>query len=420
MRDSAKGPSSGYIYQFEIGLLELAKLNKGEAVSIEHVDDVAVIDNKGTYMFTIQAKHSITASSSNFGNTSEDLWKTLNLWIAKLESGMLKKENKFIAITNNTIPENAIIRKFSNKRFSEILIMINSIKDEQERKLNEKIKKKQENKTKNIEKDSKGENVGSSHKKIISRIKEVLSKETYLQSIVENFEFREKVSVKELFLNKIFISAAEVNVQDNIYHTFLGWIQDKSKEYWLDKKQAIFSKEDFDVKYNSIRDNHSLVNAIFRGKKSIESMEPIDLNFISRDELYVRQIEDIDRYEKEEIINKAILDFIYKDVEMLYQIKNNPMLTKSDFKDFEDKCEEHWRSIKRKHIRKHIERYTLDELNDLAIDIYDEIMNDLKLYFQDSWGFDDSNKYIQNGTFLSLTNDLKIGWHPDWEKRYKS
>ena len=47
MKDSAKGPSSGYIYQFEIGLLQLTKLNQGEAISIEHVDDVAVLDSKG-------------------------------------------------------------------------------------------------------------------------------------------------------------------------------------------------------------------------------------------------------------------------------------------------------------------------------------------------------------------------------------
>lgn len=398
MKDSAKGPSSGYIYQFEIGLLELTNLNQDEAISIEHIDDVAILDAKGTYVFTIQAKHSITSSASNFGNTSEDLWKTINIWISKLKSGVLVKGNKFIAVTNKKIPSNAIIKDFSTKSFSEIITEVEAIKKDQEDKLNKK--------------NDIGEK-GNSHKKTIFQ-------KTHFQSIVENFEFKEMLSVKELFLNKIFSSKAEQNVKDNIYHAFLGWIQDKSKEFWLDKKDAIFKKEHFDAKYNSIRDNHSLINAIFRTKSFIENSNQIDLNTVNKNENYIKQIEDIDRYEKEDILKKAILDFIYRDIEMVYQIKNSPTLTRTDFEIFEKKCQDYWSDVKRKYIKKNIVEYTDDELNELAINIYDEIMIDLKLDFQDSWGFNDSNRYIQNGTFLSLTNVLKIGWHPNWEKKYKS
>jgi len=404
MRDSAKGPSSGYIYQFEIGLLELTKLDKDQAISIEHVDDVAILDNNGTYIFTIQAKHSITSSNSNFGNTSEDLWKTLNIWISKLQSGILIKGNKFTAITNKKIPSNAIIRNFKNKTFPEIISAVETIKKDQEDKLSEKIKSGKK---------------GNSHTKTILRINKVLSQKNHFQTVIENFEFNEMMVVKELFLNKIFAGTADQNVKDDIYHSFLGWIQDKSKQFWLDKKEAVFKKEDFDAKYNSIRDNHSLINAIFRGKNIIQSATPIDLSSINRNDIYIQQIEDIDRFEKEEIIKKAILDFIYKDIEMVYQIKNSPTLTKNDFEKFETKCQEYWSDIKRKHIKKKLENYNSDELNNLAICIYDEIMLNLKLDFQDTWGFNDSNKYIQNGTFLSLTNVLKIGWHPDWEKIYK-
>lgn len=405
MKDSAKGPSSGYIYQFEIGLLELTNLNQGEAISIEHVDDVAILDAKGTYIFTIQAKHSITTSASNFGNTSEDLWKTLNIWISKLDSGVLKKGNRFKAITNKTIPKNAIIKNFGLKSFNEIILEIERIKKDQEDKLSEKLKL--------------GEK-GNSHKKTIDWINNVLSKKTQLQIIVENFEILEITKVKERFLNKVFANTAEQSIKDNIYHTFLGWIQDKSKEYWLDKKEAIFKKEDFDTKFNSIRDNHSLINAIFRGKNLIENENPIDIDSINRDEIYIRQIVDIDRFEKEDILKKAILDFIYKDIEMVYQIKNSSTLTRTDFEKFEEKCQEYWENIRRKHIRKNISNYSVDDLNELAITIYDEIMIELKLDFQDCWGFNDTNRYIQNGTFLGLTNTLKIGWHPEWDIKYKT
>lgn len=404
MKDSAKGPSSGYIYQFEIGLLQLTKLNQDEAISIEHVDDVAVLDSKGTYIFTIQAKHSISSSSSNFGNTSEDLWKTLNIWISKLKSGILDSNNKFIAVTNNKIPANAIIKNFSIKSFKDIISSVETIKKEQEVKLNDKVKK--------------GEK-GNSHKKIISKIDNVLNNKKLFESIVKNFSYEEMTSAKNLFLNNVFLSNADITTQDNIYHSCLGWIQEKSKQFWLDGKEAIFNKEHFDDKFNSVRENHSLVNAIFRGKNIIQDANPVNIKNINRNEIYIQQIEDIDRYEKEEIIKNAILDFIYKDIEIVYQIKNSSTLTKMDFENFENKCQNHWDNIKRKHLRKNPISYTKEELNEIAINIYDEIMIDIKLDFQDAWGFNDTNRYIQNGTFLSLSNDLKIGWHPNWEEKYK-
>ena len=78
-----------------------------------------------------------------------------------------------------------------------------------------------------------------------------------------------------------------------------------------------------------------------------------------------------------------------------------------------------WNKIKKKYIRKNIEAHSNQELSIVACNIYDEIMQEVILEFQDSEKFNDSNRYIQNGTFLRLSNSPKIGWRPDWEKLYK-
>ena len=99
---TAKGPSSGYIYQFEVALLVLSNSEKNQSIVIECIDDIAKIDERGAYICTIQAKHSIASTGKSLGNTSEDLWKTLNIWIKNIKEGKLTSESEFIAYTNKS------------------------------------------------------------------------------------------------------------------------------------------------------------------------------------------------------------------------------------------------------------------------------------------------------------------------------
>jgi hypothetical protein len=46
-------------------------------------------------------------------------------------------------------------------------------------------------------------------------------------------------------------------------------------------------------------------------------------------------------------------------------------------------------------------------------------MNDIKLEFSDGLSFNTNNEYIRNGSFLKLSDIPTIGWHPEWETKYK-
>lgn len=403
MSDSAKGPSSGYIYQFEVALLQLIKLNKNEFLSIERVDDIAVEDSKGLYVMTIQAKHSISSTATNFGNTSKDLWKTLVLWVKKINQGILTDKNNYIAVSNSTTPKNAIIHSFGKKTFNEICSLIENIKQEQTLKLSQTTKS------------------GKSIQFIIDQIDYVLSHKKEFKIIVDNFKLQHFKNVKGEVINHIFLNEATDEVKNNFYESLCGWLIIKCKETWLNKEETKFSKNDFDSKFNNLRDKHSLIKDIFRSKQTIQSLNKVDFNTVDYDSLYIRQIKEIERDEedKKDIIQDAIIDYIFRDIEVAYLIKNTSSpITKYDFEEFEKKCEEKWKEVKRKIVTKNITNYTPEQLNDFAISIYDQIMLDLKIEFQDYFGFSDRNKYIQNGTFLNLSNLPKIGWHPDWKKKY--
>lgn len=408
MSDLAKGSVAGFIFQFEIALLELSQLNAGESISIEKVDDVGKEDDKGTYLCTIQAKHSICLSGSNFGNTSVDLWKTINNWIDKVKVKTLDNTNEFIAVTNQKIPDNSIIRDFNKLSFDDLYQKVIDLKASQQIAYDEKIKL-----------DPKK---GKTIKETISRLEKVISHKEEFKVILQKFKFIEKVSAKEEFLNKTFLNALDSDDKRNaIYQRFCGWITETSFENWKNGREAVFSKSQFDKKYALIVSNHTLIEGIFRTKRQLSTDVVIDVNSIDKNELFIRQIEDIDRPFNDEIVRDAILDYIMSDIEISYLITNKDGATmiKSDFEEFQEKCLKEWNDVKKRFIRKPISKYSDDEIIEISCSIYDEIMQQIKVSYQDCYAFNDTNKYIQNGTFLKLSNIPKIGWHPDWETKYK-
>lgn len=409
MSDLAKGSVAGFIFQFEIALLELSQLNANESISIEKVDDIGKEDDKGTYICTIQAKHSICLSGSNFGTTSVDLWKTINNWIDKIKVKTLDNTNEFIAVTNQKIPNNSIIRDFNKLSFDDLFQKVIDLRSNQQIAYEEKIKLDP----------AKGKTI----KETISRLEKVISHKQEFKIIVQKFKFTDKVDAKEEFLNRTFLNSLESDDKKNdIYQKFCGWITEISFENWKRNEEAIFSKSQFDKKYAFIISNHTLIEGIFRTKRQLNKEEIIDVNRIKRNELFIKQIEDIERSFNDEIIRDAILDYIMSDIEIAYIItnKSGTIMTKSDFEEFQEKCLQKWNDVKKKHIRKAFNKYTRDEIVEISCNIYDEIMQQITVDFQDSYTFNDTNRYIQNGTFLKLSNVPKIGWHPQWEIKYKN
>ena len=134
-RDNAIAPSAGYIFQFEIALVMLADLEKNKSISIEHVDDVAKVDEKGTILVTTQVKHSISASGSTYQDTSLSLWRTIEIWITKLKTGTFNRQTKFICISNKEFSEKSLIWNFKKMSFEESIMKIKSLNDSLKEKL---------------------------------------------------------------------------------------------------------------------------------------------------------------------------------------------------------------------------------------------------------------------------------------------
>jgi hypothetical protein len=358
-------------------------------------------------MLTLQAKHSISSSGATFEDTSTALWRTFEIWIDKLEAGIFNDKTVFVCCTNKIIPTSSLLRRIRTLRFDKAMDSIVELLKTQQKKLRGAV-----------EKDA---DAGATIKQTIKYIKKVLLKKDVFKIIHKKLEIADGESLKENFLNQLHLGSDQVTdtQKDRIYQEFNGWIINNSKSKWLHDSEARFTKQSFDDKWHIIWTNPSIITAIFRTKAALGGISDLDILSKKRD-LFVRQIEDIKRNAaaKTRIIKEAILDYLYAEIELKHVVDKGDY-TDKDFELFMGECRKMWQQVFDGKVLKEINEYSDDEKNDIAIAIFDTIMKEIKLEFDEGFCFTTSNVYVRNGCFLKLSDAPTIGWHPEWEKKYK-
>lgn len=117
---TALGPLVGFVYQVYYFLYCLLKIQDGETVSLEKIDDVGLeTGEKRTYL---QLKHSINSKPSSVKRMTErdtDLWKTLNMWVSIVKKqGVDAVQRQWIANSEFVLISN---KSAENNRFFELV-----------------------------------------------------------------------------------------------------------------------------------------------------------------------------------------------------------------------------------------------------------------------------------------------------------
>ncbi|WP_139957375.1 ABC-three component system protein [Flavicella sediminum] len=407
MSDSAKGSVSGYLFQFERALLLLSNLNETtDYISIENVDDIASHNKDGTVLIADQAKHSIAESGTTFNDTSYSLWRTIQIWITKLESNIFDSNTEFICSTNKTIKTESLLHFICNNNYKDAKKRIIEIQNSQKEKL------------KTIQSKN---NDGKYVKKILQLINFALTKESFLKQVLEKLKIEDNNNLKKIIFNKLLLNSTHLtNIQKNeVYDSMIGWLVNHSFHMWNNSNEAIFHKQKMDSKYQYCISKISTNITLFR-KTDFFKIDQHQVKTKS-DELFVKQIDIIDRRldSKNRIIRRAIEDYIRYEIEHTYIINQVGEITKEDFNKYLKTCYREWQKYFDKKITLELEQYSSIEKNKIAIKIYDYVMNDLEVNFNEDYLISNKNEYIKNGSFLKLSNTPEIGWHPDWEIKFK-
>ena len=110
--NNAAGSMTGYLFQARYALLlslREARRNPAHSVSIEQFDDVAFLDNDGP-LELIQTKHHW--KSGNTTDNSVDVWKTISIWVNRIsENPSVSADTRFFFLTTSTAAAESAMSK---------------------------------------------------------------------------------------------------------------------------------------------------------------------------------------------------------------------------------------------------------------------------------------------------------------------
>ena len=384
---TATGQMAGYLFQPDRALVLLCSCKSKEAVSIELVDDVAAVDEKGNVVYREQDKSSIQPDGQPFKDRSKDLWNTLMIWVNEIKKGTLKIETtKLVCVTNKKLDKDSLIKKIAAAKKEEefaatILLLKNA-----------------------------AAKPPAGIKKIIDA---VIAEEEILKQIIpqitlieeSTFETRTKEIAEALPLTD--------DIKDNVIESLRGWFNESILKQ-LDNGQApIIKKSDFNNRFTKIVNKLTDDRITFNVKRLVQnSITKADREKAS-DRMFVKQLELIEHSEKNNILLDAIDDFLCSESERTrLTIKGD--IDREDLNDMDDASKERWKEVFRRKQTQLKLNMSETELAALAYEIYD---NTISGYRAEIKGYQ-TQSYLTKGSFHKLSDKLEIGWHPDWQKHF--
>ncbi|HHL3494063.1 TPA: ABC-three component system protein [Legionella pneumophila] len=378
----AHGAFLGYLYQCRYALSCLIEQGKNDpeiCVYIEKFDDIQ-FDSHGEIKELIQTKHHTTPK--NISNTSEDLWKTLDVWIERFKK--IKQPISYFLITNSTASKNSIAEKlrFDNRDSENALQMLIEISET-----------------------SSNQNLQSTFNKF--KKLSPLEQKSLVQKIVI-FDKTPNILDLEKKIKKEFLTTIRPQYHDPIFERLEGW--------WLKIIISHLANQSEDsISARSLRDKIYNLTDQFKPDNLPDDFWDWDGDEISLDHsnrTFVKQLNLIAIHERR--IRHAIRDY-YRAFNQRSKWAREDLLINDEIEKYEKKLIEEWT------------RYRDRLLDNLPSEATDEDCKEFgrKLY---NWVDGEANikirpnitaEYIMRGSYQILSDDLKIGWHPDFVIKLK-
>lgn len=412
-KTSADKTSIGFDYQYYYFVNILLNLSMGQKIGYEVKDDIHIdIDNNNTIL--IQTKHTLKTNKQgtaiNLTERDSDFWKTLYNWInvindkAEQRTSLIKQldfigKTKFILVSNkNSKSQNKCLENISKvnagvlevkdfKKYLGSLICNSNVKDPKN-KINEYI-----NMLK-VQDDN-------WLKKFLSKVEFSLNQDELIQQI------RNTIRTKLFESNEERITDAFNCIMGNLDVWKYSKVKDKEKLY--------ISYEEVEKKLHKCFLN-------VRRYKLPKRRFDIDLPVNFEEQTFIKQLIDIEDLDSKDIIQMA--EYTTSKINFLKHIeiwKQAGYITDDELQDFNHECISIWKNIynsthrSSKRLKKNVDPSIKQET------MLNNAWNCLDIVRQKFLKLDEEELNIQmsNGQFYHLSDIPQIGWHFDWEDRYK-
>lgn len=392
------GPQAiGFDYQFYYFICLVLELKHGQKVGFEVKDDIHIDKEDGTTIL-FQAKHTILkktdGSTENLTTLDSDLWKTLSNWADMVNSNVaILSNHSFCLVTNKSEGKN---------KFTEALTLFTKDKD--------------------ID-------------KMIEILKELRDKttDTELKSFINNVLSLGKTTTKSFFSKlsfatntddiigevkrKIYENIRNADLVDSIFEKLLSNLNVAKYLDIKDRKKFEISFAEFNNKFGKcFRD-------AFKEKPLPKRNFSINLPEKLEEQRFIQQLLDIGEIENN---SPKIVEYTTQMLMVLnhlsYWSENNFVLPTEmdDFKrdsiiKWENEFRSKYRQIERK-IKSGTPIEDLEsEIQNLGVELIDYMRKENLPIAGDTLGVE-----LSNGHYYALSDKPEIGWHFDWEKKYKT
>lgn len=394
---NAGGVVAGFIYQIYYFLYRLLNMDEGESVSLEQFEDVGIKDDDCRTYY--QLKHTAKTTGTHVEKMRDrdiDLWKTLSLWIDKIEAqgdqNAQKKwiaESTFVLLSNKTIEENTFSQKVEAYKNEEKW-------DDLKKYIGEQAAK---GASKEIVLD--GEMSVKTIREYTKHVNEYMLLKEFLKQV--RLEFMSDDDIKSkidyLLVNRHQFKAPNAKVlRETLYGRVSGM---------LTGKELVFTIESF----------HKVFGELFtkvRDRKFVPKNRKVKIPDEPRKQTFIRQLVDIG-----DVMARSMEDIKELTLQKLeFENDYNDALEVGDGDDrllFEKEVKARWK----KHFRKHNNGINatkdVEEINLAAQTVLDGVRNEHPIFDQDIL-----NETSSNGCFYHFSDGErpKIGWRYDWKEKY--
>lgn len=383
-------------YQFYYFMCLALDLRHGDKVGFEVKDDVHIDLKDGTTIL-FQAKHTVSTKADgtpeNLATLDVDLWKTLNIWVDMVKADQSILQNHcFYLVTNKGEGNNEFIAShILFKTDNDVDKVINLLKDLKDKTQNNEIK-------------SCIKNVLSIGKK---KIKLFFSK-LYIETSIDDIIDRVKIKICEHCHQKDLTDAVFESLSSNM--NMAKYLDIKGRE----KFEITF--EDFNNKFGKC------FRVAFEKKPLPKRTYPINLPDNLEEQTFVKQLLDIGEITSGD---SQIIEYTTQMLQAMNHLadwteKNLILPTEMDESQKEailkwrNEFKAKYRQIKRQiSSGSSIEDLEMD-IQNLGVQLIDFLRKENLAIAEDTLGIE-----LSNGHYYALSDKPEIGWHYDWEQKYK-
>lgn len=382
---SASAPLLGYLYQCRLALLETLKRLKDSPdinVSIETLDDV-VFETEGSATEVIQVKHHISRKAQ-LTDASTDLWKTIRIWCDLFSEGLVEEDSVFYLMTTEKSAEKSAARCLSIEcrnieEAEKILLQTCQISTNQSNK--------------------------EGYQKYISlnsnQRRELLSKVYVLDSIPLSNEL-------DTILNKELWGHCDRQYAVQFLQYLEGWWFQKIVS-GLDGSKAVevnITGVEVDAQLASLREQFKFDSLPVH--QDIISANP-DVELF-KEWLFAKQLRLINISESR--VHRAVKNY-YKASEQRSRWVRESLLVDNDLELYDDKLIEEW-EIRFDQAKDSLPKNPEESAHITSgKGVFGWAEAEVQIPIRSSC----QELFITRGTYQILSNDLRVGWHPEYKRR---